>query len=552
MTAANYDKEASGSAAPAGRANAVEWNAKSRCVGRSGNLGRACMHVAFRSPAPPSSSSPDVKAELRALPLARPPNHSPTAVACLAVYGARRGRKPWGNRAFFPAHDRLQGLCPAPCTPPCAGAASPVPQSTPATCLELNWCRGLPVCLCACLRRGGGGGGEHKGSWHVPVVVIYSTNREPQDHVQDRDPFWRAASERSRPPDTAGIFLETSLGRILGRRVVKVLAKKRPHPPGFFLRLTRTPSPPSFSSPHPHRSTFGLQEHTASRFEACSTCTAASKSRLSCPPSTCFGRLPSPPGPPRLYRLRACPFATTWSTRRDLASVLSLANHNPASSHSPCALSCILCLARCSYRRHWQRGPNPSLSAEWVLVTKPARHASARAAIDLDRNAFWAFFPTYCLLLPRSPQPRLPTALKLHPQHMYKSRRERGANPLTSTTTTSSNPSLSREPPTTHPLIPHPAASTQILLPKLRPAADIMGSVSFAEDTKLPQDTPFAEEESSVFPYQDGPENKSWAGALPLKQGLYDPELEKDACGVGFAAYVPRTPFAYGACADSG
>lgn len=27
-----------------------------------------------------------------------------------------------------------------------------------------------------------------------------------------------------------------------------------------------------------------------------------------------------------------------------------------------------------------------------------------------------------------------------------------------------------------------------------------------------------------------------WAGAFPEKQGLYDPELEKDACGVGFAA----------------
>ena len=62
-----------------------------------------------------------------------------------------------------------------------------------------------------------------------------------------------------------------------------------------------------------------------------------------------------------------------------------------------------------------------------------------------------------------------------------------------------------------------------------------MGRVSFAEDTKLPQDTQKAEQ-SSVFVYQDGPENKSWAGALPLKQGLYDPELEKDACGVGFAA----------------
>ena len=40
-----------------------------------------------------------------------------------------------------------------------------------------------------------------------------------------------------------------------------------------------------------------------------------------------------------------------------------------------------------------------------------------------------------------------------------------------------------------------------------------------------------------VYEYQNTPENRSWAGALPLKQGLYDPEWEKDACGVGFAAY---------------
>ena len=31
-----------------------------------------------------------------------------------------------------------------------------------------------------------------------------------------------------------------------------------------------------------------------------------------------------------------------------------------------------------------------------------------------------------------------------------------------------------------------------------------------------------------------------WGGALPQKQGVYDPSLEKDACGVGFAAYVQR------------
>lgn len=43
-------------------------------------------------------------------------------------------------------------------------------------------------------------------------------------------------------------------------------------------------------------------------------------------------------------------------------------------------------------------------------------------------------------------------------------------------------------------------------------------------------------EEGPLYDYQETPENKSWAGALPLKQGLYDPENEKDACGVGFAA----------------
>lgn len=32
-----------------------------------------------------------------------------------------------------------------------------------------------------------------------------------------------------------------------------------------------------------------------------------------------------------------------------------------------------------------------------------------------------------------------------------------------------------------------------------------------------------------------------WAEALPQRQGLYDPELEKDACGVGFTAYVSES-----------
>lgn len=50
------------------------------------------------------------------------------------------------------------------------------------------------------------------------------------------------------------------------------------------------------------------------------------------------------------------------------------------------------------------------------------------------------------------------------------------------------------------------------------------------------EDEPINHEETHIYDYQNTAENKSWAGVLPLKQGLYDPELEKDSCGVGFAA----------------
>jgi glutamate synthase (NADPH/NADH) len=46
-------------------------------------------------------------------------------------------------------------------------------------------------------------------------------------------------------------------------------------------------------------------------------------------------------------------------------------------------------------------------------------------------------------------------------------------------------------------------------------------------------------EKQSYTPYEyQTTNNDSWAGALPVKQGLYDPSYEKDACGVGFAWYV--------------
>lgn len=51
---------------------------------------------------------------------------------------------------------------------------------------------------------------------------------------------------------------------------------------------------------------------------------------------------------------------------------------------------------------------------------------------------------------------------------------------------------------------------------------------------------PIQEEDAptNVYSYQEGPQNQSWAGSLPLAQGLYDPQYEKDACGVGFAASI--------------
>lgn len=45
----------------------------------------------------------------------------------------------------------------------------------------------------------------------------------------------------------------------------------------------------------------------------------------------------------------------------------------------------------------------------------------------------------------------------------------------------------------------------------------------------------------SPYEYQES-NNDSWAGALPVKQGLYDPQYEKDACGVGFACHIKGKP----------
>ncbi|RDW78519.1 hypothetical protein BP5796_06371 [Coleophoma crateriformis] len=62
-----------------------------------------------------------------------------------------------------------------------------------------------------------------------------------------------------------------------------------------------------------------------------------------------------------------------------------------------------------------------------------------------------------------------------------------------------------------------------------------MGGVADFDDRQTQID---AENEPYHAYEYDTQHNESWAGALPVKQGLYDPSLEKDACGVGFACNI--------------
>jgi glutamate synthase (NADPH/NADH) len=61
------------------------------------------------------------------------------------------------------------------------------------------------------------------------------------------------------------------------------------------------------------------------------------------------------------------------------------------------------------------------------------------------------------------------------------------------------------------------------------------------EDPALQQVDDIQPEEYTPYEYQEA-DNGSWAGALPVKQGLYDPAYEKDACGVGFACHIKGVP----------
>lgn len=49
---------------------------------------------------------------------------------------------------------------------------------------------------------------------------------------------------------------------------------------------------------------------------------------------------------------------------------------------------------------------------------------------------------------------------------------------------------------------------------------------------------PHEEFQTNVYDYDEVPENTSWALTLPVAQGLYNPENEKDACGVGFTCHL--------------
>lgn len=61
---------------------------------------------------------------------------------------------------------------------------------------------------------------------------------------------------------------------------------------------------------------------------------------------------------------------------------------------------------------------------------------------------------------------------------------------------------------------------------------EVYGQHSFIPNTSEAEDQP----QHAHVPYR-GP-GYGWADALPAHQGLYNPEFEKDACGVGFTADI--------------
>ena len=56
---------------------------------------------------------------------------------------------------------------------------------------------------------------------------------------------------------------------------------------------------------------------------------------------------------------------------------------------------------------------------------------------------------------------------------------------------------------------------------------------------------PETESSYSVYKYDEVPENKSWASTLPTQKGLYNPEYEKDNCGVGMYSSLQPYPIIF-------
>jgi hypothetical protein len=78
----------------------------------------------------------------------------------------------------------------------------------------------------------------------------------------------------------------------------------------------------------------------------------------------------------------------------------------------------------------------------------------------------------------------------------------------------------------------------------LSKAEPVGSAASHFDDPHVPKspDFDYSSEDSleDDLEYAHGVERSkdSWAGALPAAQGLYNPENEKDACGVGFICHI--------------
>jgi glutamate synthase (NADPH/NADH) len=63
-----------------------------------------------------------------------------------------------------------------------------------------------------------------------------------------------------------------------------------------------------------------------------------------------------------------------------------------------------------------------------------------------------------------------------------------------------------------------------------------MGLLEDIDNNNTTQKVQVDEQEPQSYTEYKSDTGYGWADALPQRQGLYNPELEKDACGVGFTA----------------